>query len=1012
MKSRQKCTWITQVCFLLLGLLGWFGLTAQAANPEPTDWYAGDMHVHRSCGGSPEAISNLYSKMTTNNLAAISLLADMGNGEVQNPVTDLPLVNGQDASISTSGRIVHWDAEWHWDAVYNQYPHQALGGHVVTLGLTEAHQIWEEYTYPIFQWAHQHNGIAGFVHMQYLDNGIPQSLNCCIPIEYPVEVALGAADFIAEDVTGGDSAIQAYYRLLNNGFRPGFAAGTDYPCGVSQLGSLLTYAQVAGGQMTYRNWIQGIKLGRTVVSRNGHNEFLNLTVNDTATPGDEVKLEIGGSVPVTIAWTANQNLTGTIELVHNGVVIASQPASVTAGSPASLSTTVNFINSGWLAARRMNGNGHQVHTSAVFVTVGDAPVRASVADAQFYVQWMDDLIQKTSLGGEWSSYFVNSLTAAQTRYQAAKAIYQKIATEAGAIPQAIAITTISIPDGVLGVAYSAELKATGGVTPYTWSIKNGSLPPGLILNSGNITGSPTTIGSYNFSVQVSDAGNPGQTATKPLSINISTTSAGGIIGYNGPGTITDYISDASGSYINATRFLATANLNVTTMKAKVLGITGKYKCAIYSDNGGSPQNLLKESSEITNPTTGWQTFNLASAQSIQSGSYYWLAIWSNLNSTSAGISSDTSGATTRWTNMQTYGAWPSPVKTVGGNSYRYSIYAEDAGSSANAPPTVAKTASASPNPVSGTVTSLSVLGVDDSGEANLSYTWATTGTPPAPATFSANGTNVAKNTIATFTKAGSYSFQVTIKDQGNLTVTSSVNVMVNQTLTAISVSPATTSVATGATQQFTAAAKDQFAANLVTPPTVTWSVSGGGSINASGLFTAGNTVGGPFTVTATGGGVSGAANITVTAGLNILGNNLVGTANDISGANDLNIWRFQASSSFTANNMRINLASALTGKMKLAIYADNKGSPGALLMTTNELTNPSSGWVTFTLTSGYTITTGNYYWLAVWANVRYTPKSQATGGTAWYINRSYGVWPDPLNGALGPYSNNESIYAY
>ena len=94
--------------------------------------------------------------------------------------------------------------------------------------------------------------------MQYLDNGIPQSLNCCIPIEYPVEVALGSADFIAEDVNGSDTAIQAYYRLLNTGFRPGFAAGTDYPCGVLVLGSLLTYVQVAGGQMTYRNWINGI----------------------------------------------------------------------------------------------------------------------------------------------------------------------------------------------------------------------------------------------------------------------------------------------------------------------------------------------------------------------------------------------------------------------------------------------------------------------------------------------------------------------------------------------------------------------------------------------------------------------------------------------------------------------------------------------------------------------------------------------------------------------------------
>jgi hypothetical protein len=949
--------------------------------------------------------------MTTNNLATISLLADMGNGEVQNPITDLPLVNGQNASITTAGRILHWDAEWHWDATYGQYTNQALGGHLVALGLGEAEQIWEEFTYPILNWAHQQNGIAGFVHMQYLDNAIPQSLNCCIPIEYPVEVALGGADFIAEDVTGGDTAIQAYYRLLNNGFRPGFAAGTDYPCGVSELGSLLTYVQVAGGQMTYRNWIEGIKAGRTVISRNGHNEFLNLTVNGTATPGDEIPLTVSGSVPVTITWTANQNFSGTIELVKDGVVVASKQASVTSSTPVSLSTTVDFIKSGWLTARRMGSNGHQSHTGAVFVTINNQPVRVSASDAQIYVQWIDNILTNTSPGEAWSSYFVNSLSAAQARYNAAKGIYQQIALEAGATPQPLIITTASLPNGVVGLAYSATLTASGGLAAYSWSIPSG-LPAGLTLSNGRIAGTPKTLGSYSFTVNVSDASNPYQTTTKPLSINISATNPGGIIGYNGPGTLTDTISDTSGSYINATRFLANANLNVTTIKAKILGITGKYKCAIYNDNSGSPQNLLKESSEVTNPATGWQTFNLTSVQSIQNGTYYWLAIWSDLKSPNAGIYADAIGATTRWSNALTYEAWPNPVTTVGGNSYRYSIYAEDTGSGSNLPPTLATAASASINPVAGATTSLSVLGADDGGEANLSYTWATTGTPPAQVSFSANSTNAAKNTTVTFTKAGNYNFQVTIKDHSNLTVFSSITLTVNQTLTTIAITPASASVVTGATQQFTATAKDQFASNLIAPPTVAWSVSGGGAINLSGLFTAGNLTGGSFTVTATSSGKSGSATVSVTAGINILGNNLVGTSNDISNANDLNGWRFKATSSFTAKNMRINLASALTGRMKLAIYADNNGRPGALLITTNEVINPASGWVTFSLTSGYAITQGNYYWLVDWANVIYTAKCLATGGTARYIKRTYGNWPNPLSGTLGPYSNSESIYVY
>lgn len=75
---------------IVLPLVAAAGLSS-AAPVEPAGWYAGDMHVHRSCGGSPEAVSSLYTKMSTNNLAAISLLADMGNGEVQDPATDLPV---------------------------------------------------------------------------------------------------------------------------------------------------------------------------------------------------------------------------------------------------------------------------------------------------------------------------------------------------------------------------------------------------------------------------------------------------------------------------------------------------------------------------------------------------------------------------------------------------------------------------------------------------------------------------------------------------------------------------------------------------------------------------------------------------------------------------------------------------------------------------------------------------------------------------------------------------------
>ena len=59
------------------------------------------------------------------------------------------------------------------------------------------------------------------------------------------------------------------------------------------------------------------------------------------------------------------------------------------------------------------------------------------------------------------------------------------------------ITTASLPDGVVGEPYEAQLEAVGGDPPYSWSMADGVLPPGLSLASdGKITGTPTSAGRW------------------------------------------------------------------------------------------------------------------------------------------------------------------------------------------------------------------------------------------------------------------------------------------------------------------------------------------------------------------------------------------------------------------------------------------------------------------------------------------------------------------------------------
>jgi len=85
------------------------------------------------------------------------------------------------------------------------------------------------------------------------------------------------------------------------------------------------------------------------------------------------------------------------------------------------------------------------------------------------------------------------------------------------------ITTTTLPQGRLSTPYSATLHASGGVQPYTWRIAAGALPPGLSLNSstGTISGTPTKVANFSFTVGVSDSQTPAQTASRALTLKVA-----------------------------------------------------------------------------------------------------------------------------------------------------------------------------------------------------------------------------------------------------------------------------------------------------------------------------------------------------------------------------------------------------------------------------------------------------------------------------------------------------------
>jgi PKD repeat protein len=260
--------------------------------------------------------------------------------------------------------------------------------------------------------------------------------------------------------------------------------------------------------------------------------------------------------------------------------------------------------------------------------------------------------------------------------------------------------------------------------------------------------------------------------------------------------------------------------------------------------------------------------------------------------------------------------------SAGGTTGTYTITATAGGVSAgtsvvvydvNAAPSIV---SVNSTPATGTTSTLSVAATDDGGESALAYAWSVLSTPPGgSATFSANGSNAAKTSVATFTALGTYTIGITATDVLNASASSSLTVTVVQTPTVVTVAPGSATIPTNGVQQFNATVYDQFSAIIPSNAvTVTWSA--GGSISQSGLYTAG-IVPGTFPITATAGSASGNASITVQ----------------------------NTAPSITALNATPGIVTGTTTSLS-ATAGDDAGEP-ALTYTWSLLSAPIGGGVTF-----------------------------------------------------------------
>ena len=242
------------------------------------------------------------------------------------------------------------------------------------------------------------------------------------------------------------------------------------------------------------------------------------TLGLTATLKDRTNATVAGGV----TWATSNGAVATVN--GSGQVVGVSPGTatitatagngkrgsrivtVTAGSGAPSVTTASLpggtVGTAYTQTLAATG-GNGTYTWAV--TTGSLPAGLSLNASS-------GAITGTPTTAATSNFTVQATSAGQNGTKALS-----ITVAAGSTPPNI--TTASLPGGTVGTAYSQTLAATGGNDTYAWAVTAGSLPAGLSLNvgTGTITGTSTTAGASNFTVQVTSNA---MTATRALSITI------------------------------------------------------------------------------------------------------------------------------------------------------------------------------------------------------------------------------------------------------------------------------------------------------------------------------------------------------------------------------------------------------------------------------------------------------------------------------------------------------------
>jgi N-methylcarbamate hydrolase len=455
-------------------------------DPAKWGWYSGDTHIHAAgcahyerptLGVSPETII----RQVRGEALSIADVLTWGpgyyyqkqffTGHVTSPPAGLEHPELQVANnTSLQPRATPKDTESliRYDVELSGFP-SSHAGHLVLLRLkdqdypdTKLIEDWPSWNLPVLRWARAQGAIAGYAHcaaggMAVATDELP---NYEIPPfdgvgtnEAIIDVTHGVVDFLSGCEFVPSYELNAWYHMLNCGFRLAMVGETDFPCiSDERPGVGRTYVRLDHRPLddaSYDAWIHGVQQGKLYCG-DGRSHFLEFTVNGRARGAADVTLaapgttEIRGIIAARLepeptaateairtapifaipSWHLERARVGNtrnvaVELVVNGVAV-DRAIILADGMPRPVRFKTAVTRSCWVALRILPSG----YTHPIYVLVGNQPIRASTRSAQWCRSCVDKLWQVKS-----PFIRASELSAAAQAFDHARKTYDEIAEE-------------------------------------------------------------------------------------------------------------------------------------------------------------------------------------------------------------------------------------------------------------------------------------------------------------------------------------------------------------------------------------------------------------------------------------------------------------------------------------------------------------------------------------------------------------------------------------------------------